>query len=195
MKGLVILEGADSSGKSTLAKRLVRRYGAVNFACSISDEMVRHHADTLRAAIDVRERGGLAVCDRMWVSELVYGPIFRGREYADSIAEKFDRQIIEAGGVYILCVPRDIRTHLARFEASRIAGREEFDRVEEVAVRYRDLVDGNVAHPGENLVDRFIRFGDFAEKRKVIRYDLDVDGKDLDAFARRIERALRGESK
>lgn len=188
---ILIIEGADGSGKSVLARHLVEMYNGRYMHSRVWRDCARWHRGIVRRALRISSAGGLAICDRMWPSELIYGPIFRGHAYADDVATELDDAIRAVPHAYVLCVPLDVERHLARFEASRATGRETFDRVEAVAQRYADLLLGNVAHPGDNLVDRFIRFGDFAVGRRVVHYDLDRDGPRMAAFAAGLVRDVR----
>lgn len=75
---VIILEGCDKCGKSTLAKVLSEKtgYPIVHFGAPKDrkecDEMFDMYRDYLGTHDDV-------ILDRSWYSDLVYGPIFRGR--------------------------------------------------------------------------------------------------------------------
>ncbi len=186
--GIVLVEGADASGKTTLVRHLVERHGARSMHGRVWRDMLRWHQGMMQRAVRLEKAGALVVLDRHWISELVYGPIFRGRaSYDDFAAALFDSCV----DVTVLCVPSDARRHLERFEEMRRTRPEAFDRVEAVAIRYRDLLEGNVAHPGENLVDRFIRFQDFADGRTVVRHDIDDPRCTVERTAREVLRFLR----
>lgn len=185
-RGIILLEGADSAGKTTLARHLAGRYGALNLHSTVRRETYRWHVGALRWAIRAAATR-LVVLDRLWISELVYGPIFRGGPTYDVGARCVDRMLRRFGALTIMCVPEDQEAQVRRWEAGRAAGkREHFDRVREVVARYADLYHGNVAHPGGNYVDQLIRFGDFVTRDDVIRYDLDRwDGeRGIERFAR-----------
>lgn len=185
---ILVVEGADGSGKSYLCRHFVEAYSARYMHSRVWRDCARWHRGIVRRALRLHERGEVVCCDRLWPSEQIYGPIFRGHCYSDEVAAELDFAIRSVPHVYVLCVPSDMRKHLARFESSRADGREAFDRVEAVAQRYDGLLRGCVAHPGDNLVDRFIRFGDFATTggRRVVHYDIDRDGGDLPKFAKKV---------
>jgi thymidylate kinase len=71
----LVLEGPDGVGKSTLAERLSARYG---FQVVHSPQTPDHLdlADRYRSLLD---GAGRILFDRCFVSELVYGPLYRGR--------------------------------------------------------------------------------------------------------------------
>ena len=185
---IIVVEGADGSGKTTLARHLVEAHGARSMHSRIWRDCARWHRGIVRRAVRLSVAGQTVCLDRIWPSELIYGPIFRGHCYADEVAEELDDAIRMVPHAYVLCVPLDVERHLARFEELRATGRERFDRVEAVAQRYADLLLGNVAHPGDNLVDRFIRYGDFGAGRRVVHYDLDRDGPRMAWFAAKLIR-------
>lgn len=196
--GIVCVEGCDATGKSTLVQHLVERYGGRTMHGRVWKDMERWHAGILRRALRLVRQGELVVLDRHFISELIYGPIFRGGAgYSDGVAYEFDRAISDAPGVYVLCARRDLHRHLEHYV--ELSGRrpEEFaDRisgVKTVAERYFDLLEGNMAHPGTNLVDEYIRYQDFCTVHEVVHHDMDrhsisKTGKTvLDALQRRSE--------
>jgi hypothetical protein len=107
--GIVVLEGADASGKTTLARHLVDRYGARYLHSTRRREVWRWHLGALRWA--VRESASrLVVLDRLWLSEQVYGQVFRGGPAYDLGARCLDRVLLRYGAVTVLCVPSgDVR--------------------------------------------------------------------------------------
>ncbi len=190
--GIILVEGADGAGKTTLVDHLVAQHGARRMHGRVWVDMTRWHRGMLRRAERLAEEGELVVLDRHWVSELVYGPIFRGGpHYSNTTAAEFDYAIRGAPGVYVLCVPTDARKHLERFERLKTERPEKFQNIEKVIQRYQELLHGNVAHPGGNLIDLFIRFGDFGKDRKVHHHDIDDPRSNVKVVAKNILKLLR----
>lgn len=191
--GIVVLEGADGSGKTRLANHFREKYGARYMHSRIWKDRILWDSTMMRRAERfVCDRGELVIFDRMWPSELIYGPIFRGgAAYGNDMANEFDELICAAPGVYVLCVPSDAQKHLARFERLKTERKEAFDRMEQVIQRYQDLLYGNVAHPGENLVDLFIRYGDFCNGRDVYHHDIDGPRSGVEKAAKKVMEMLR----
>lgn len=184
---IILVEGADKSGKTTLCDYLRAAHEARYMHSRVWRDCARWHAGIIRRALRLHEVGEIVCLDRLFISEYIYGPIFRGTAYPDEVGECLDTKLRNVGCAYVLCVPSDMPAHLARFEQSRAAGREAFDRVEQVIQRYDGLLRGNVAHPGDNFVDRFIRYGDFAsDDRCVVHYDIDVHGRDMPGFVKKL---------
>lgn len=171
--GIVLLEGADSSGKTTLARYFVEKYNASYLHSTIRKEIWRWHVGAIRLAIR-RSRDRLVVLDRLWLSELVYGAVFRGGPAYDVGARCLDRVLRRFGAVTVLCAPRDLEAQERRWTDGRAAGKHEhFNKVREVIASYADLRDGNVAHGGHGYLDQLIRYGDFTHRDDVLVYDLD----------------------
>lgn len=95
---IVILEGPDGSGKTTLAKAIVEASGATYFHASAPE---RH---PLIEYTEPLASPGDYVCDRWLVGEMIYGPIYRGKsglsqtQYA-AVAEF----LAERGAVLVHC--------------------------------------------------------------------------------------------
>jgi thymidylate kinase len=70
---LIIIEGADKTGKTTLAKAIAKRFGYHYYH---SGPPKRRPADEyIDFLLDLKYS---TVCDRFHLGELVYGPMFRG---------------------------------------------------------------------------------------------------------------------
>jgi thymidylate kinase len=78
---LFILEGADSTGKSTLARHLAKRLQAAYLHASghrtLYEAMHAHHAALINDAKVNLTNGVSVVMDRSWPSEVVYGSVLR----------------------------------------------------------------------------------------------------------------------
>lgn len=109
---MIILEGPDGMGKSTLAERLTARDVMIpkltNFVCQRTHE---DGTDMLCTMIDCQHRAFLhAVQDRVaQISEAVYGPIAGRSLISEGTFHRFQRKLVElAQPVIIYCRVRDI---------------------------------------------------------------------------------------
>jgi len=177
-RGIVILDGADATGKTTLAKQLCEQasYGdssgkrPLYLHGRVWKNMWGHHTAMLRwAAREADSR--LVVIDRLWISEQIYGATFRGGPSYD--ARSVDRILLKHGALTVLCVRKDLPRHLDHFRQLKDVRPEKFPSVAEVAGRYYDLAYGNVARGGDTYVDQLTRWGDFMGRPDVVLYDLD----------------------
>jgi thymidylate kinase len=110
---VVVLEGCDGVGKTTLAAALATRHAY---------QMV--HATRTPPGVDLTERyteilarPGRLVLDRSFVSELVYGPIERGHSRLTfTQAADLARTIARRGGilVHVTATPETIHARLER---------------------------------------------------------------------------------
>lgn len=88
---LIIIEGPDGAGKTTLARDLAEKLGAVSMHLTCTKALVGGLRDyQLHVMRDVAENlrlGHTVVLDRSWISEAVYGPIMRpkGPSYVTEI--------------------------------------------------------------------------------------------------------------
>lgn len=179
MAGILILEGADASGKSTLASYLREHYGARWVRTHPARDQWRHHMAAYLRATRLAADGHLVVVERHWISECAYAAALAGHrgpcQYPIA-ARCFDRLWLRASALYVMCVPADPRAQLARHAAGVPGKRETFDRVEPVIAFYDNLMRGNGMHPGDTYLDKAIRFDDFRDRPDVIRYDPDAQG-------------------
>jgi thymidylate kinase len=110
MKNLIIVEGPDCSGKSTLAKYLVHRLGGVYWHASghrhLHGGMGAYHANIIEnIEWNLRHNPQCApiILDRSWISEYVYANIFRPAYRGLFPYEAVRERIKILGGIYIIC--------------------------------------------------------------------------------------------
>lgn len=70
----LVLEGCDGAGKSTLAARLADRHGFT----VVHSPRTPHSLDLIARYRDLLSLPGRLILDRSFISELVYGPLYRG---------------------------------------------------------------------------------------------------------------------
>ncbi|MGV9312119.1 hypothetical protein ACWDR0_07975 [Streptomyces sp. NPDC003691] len=71
----LVVEGCDGVGKTTLATRLAQDHGFT----IVHSPRTPDHLDLAGRYRELLDRPGLLVLDRCFLSELVYGPLLRGR--------------------------------------------------------------------------------------------------------------------
>ncbi|MFB7599817.1 hypothetical protein [Streptomyces sp. NPDC056160] len=130
----VVLEGGDGVGKSTLAELLVTQHAFT----TVHSPRTPDHQDLTSRYRGLLARPGRLVLDRSFVSELVYGPLYRDRSRLT-----WDQALELAG----LVTTRDgVFLHLtapARTVQSRLAARDgqapDLDAIAELARAYEHV--------------------------------------------------------
>jgi len=74
---LIVIDGPDGSGKTTLARHLQEKHGATYH----HDKGPPEAEDLVAYFLSLLARGG--IIDRFALSEMVYGPLLRGRSRID----------------------------------------------------------------------------------------------------------------
>ncbi len=101
-----ILEGPDGSGKTSLAKKLQQAHpGApiLHFGAPANEEEAYAYWQTYMRAIKDNAHLPVVIIDRCWYSDMVYGPVMRGKsEMSGENAENLELAIIALGGGIVL---------------------------------------------------------------------------------------------
>lgn len=133
---ILIIEGSDFTGKSTLANNLMQKYrNHVYIHCAVTPNIYALHTNAIRQAIEL-SKDFTVIIDRLHYSELVYGPIFRNGVSYD--VKKFDDlySSINIHNLYkVLCLPPK-EIVLNGFKKRASEGGEMFDTVEKVYDEY-----------------------------------------------------------
>ncbi len=107
MPRLIILEGVDSTGKSSLSKFLAKELNACYFHAAghktLHYSMNALHMSMLHDIAVNLENGHNVVCDRHWPSEVAYGSVLRSEAFKMyRLSEMVDR-VSELKPIYIHC--------------------------------------------------------------------------------------------
>lgn len=172
-RGIVILEGADGAGKTTLAHALLlAAAGGGTYVAPTGPTADQRATDWARYdAAMASSHDGLVVADRWHLSEAVYGQVFRGGPAYD--VASLDAALTAAGAVTVLCVPSDGRAHLERFSALKASRGERFDTVTEAAGLFRKLAAGDRGCTAGHWLGDRIRDGRYGTRADVLLYDMD----------------------
>jgi hypothetical protein len=107
----VIIEGADGSGKTTLAERIAEEYGAEYEHVGPPREDMTPFAEHIGYAFELAPDYGQVVFDRFHLGCFCYGPIFRPERDVDGIGdfrrEDWDllERLIRPHCLLVLCDP------------------------------------------------------------------------------------------
>lgn len=100
---VLIIEGPDGSGKTTLAEQLSRQTGwpiehrSKPETPEEKERMMGEYIQLVKSSRNV-------ILDRCWYSEMVYGPVMRDQAYIDyPQMYELERQLAKHGAVIIYC--------------------------------------------------------------------------------------------
>lgn len=195
--GVIVLEGPDGAGKTTLAEHLCEKYDGlyVHRTWSKTMDVWEHHTEGLRIAHD-NYKDRLVVIDRLFPSEMIYGRSLRsGGQYGNHNARSMDRVLMRMGAVIGLAIPEDVE-YVKTVHARKFAqGLEHFDTVEDIAVRYVDWMNGST-DPRYNidgdLIEQQTAMGGYkALRNDWVHYDVTQHGKHMNLVAERFAEKLQ----
>lgn len=164
-----IIEGPDRSGKSTLAKHIAQhlniRTNVIQFHLTynrgLASAMLEYHMNVHQNLIDnFREHGCSVVLDRSWISNIVYGTVLNNQRVHGWT--NLRAHLMNLGAVYVMCDCESVEErHNANPDPAHPYSASAFHEIVEM---YRRI-------PHDCL------FND-----NVVRYDMDVHGKNLVEF-------------
>ena len=134
---VVVIEGTDGTGKTTLAERLAGEHGYAIVHCDRppdSDALFDRYAEDVATP-------GKTVLDRCFISELVYGMPRGGVSRLSALeAAELALRVADRGGVFVHL------TGVAETIAARLTARDGFapplERIRARLVAYRAVFDG-----------------------------------------------------
>lgn len=197
--GLVILDGPDACGKTTLAKALLDgdEAGYVHLTYDPTWEDPNRtlwklqYFSLVKAAIRL-DQGKLTVIDRHWMSEQVYARVYRGGSDLTAESRQWDRVIQRLCGVYVICAPQPesatSRHHMMHEERSEMYPPS--DDILAVARKFRKLYDGNWPGQVSDYAEFLMSQGGMRMREDALLYDIDVDGDNLRMVCSSVQRAL-----
>lgn len=156
---VIVVEGPDGVGKSTLAEKICDYVGGhyVHLTYRFKDKMNCYHGAALKAAL-LRAEHQPVVIDRWWCSELVYAAAYRGGSRWPLMYRHFQRASSRHGVSYVFCLPEDREHYLAHYNVLKGQREEMYDsgmeRVYDEFVRVRqDMLADQV--PAVSTYDMF----------------------------------------
>lgn len=164
MYPIIVLEGPDGAGKTTLANEIAKWNGGkyLHLTYRFKDRMFDYHTAAIELAAKYAEQQPV-ILDRWWPSEKIYADVFRGGSKWPLGGRLLDRVALKLGVTYVMCFPRFKNQHLEEFEKLKASGREMYETVDKVYDEYVKLwaqLEGrpdwlyyDIQSHGKNLVD------------------------------------------
>jgi thymidylate kinase len=169
MNGIIVLEGPDCVGKTTLQEYLVTHHQAVPIhltypAPSQYRDMWDYQLKEMQRAISL-SKTELVVVDRHWLSEQIYSKIFRSGTHWPYMGRMFDRVWCKHAAIYVVCLPFTI---------------------EDTVKRHRENLDPGHPYPDDKFMELVSAYVDYAcassDRFDHVSYTIEVEGKNLASF-------------
>lgn len=138
MHPIIVVDGPDGAGKTTLGNELVKLLGAkyLHLTYRWGSKMNLYHEAALFYILRAAQTQPV-VLDRWWMSELAYANVYRGGSKWPLMYRMFEKAAIRHSIVYVMCRPRDLDAYVRHFQKLK-AEREEMysDKMEQVWANY-----------------------------------------------------------
>lgn len=150
MKGVLIIDGPDSCGKTTLANKLIEKYGGtyIHLTYRFKDKMPLYHTAMLRKALRLA-KNQLVIIDRLHISEHIYAKVFRGGSKWPWMLSAFNGFCKEHNIPIIICIPETIERGVIWFEQTKKERFEMYNDMKEVLKEYIKYASN---HYGEVII-------------------------------------------
>lgn len=185
MKGIIVLEGSEGTGKSTLAKELVKRFDGRYIHCTYRwpDKMFTYHLAALHRAVKLSTKQ-LVILDRHWISELIYGSIFRNGSKWPESGRMFDRILKRFGALYIVCTsnPQKYAEIFNKIKNERDELYKDTEKIARVNMSYLKFLYGDPSVTVSDYVTLITKNNGFLCHDNVLTYDIEVEGKRMPEF-------------
>ena len=139
MKGIILIEGPDGSGKSSLAKRIINDNGYGKYLHAdykFKNNIPLYHLALLKKAIKLSKKT-LVIIDRLHISEYIYAKVFRGGTKWPKQLNEFNKICKHLNIPIIICVPNSVERGIEWFNENKDTRKELYkDNLEKVIEEY-----------------------------------------------------------
>jgi thymidylate kinase len=192
MRGLIVLDGPDGAGKTTLGKALVAKYGGkyLHLTYRWKNSMFEYHTAALLHAISSCDKQ-LVVIDRLWMSELIYALVYRGGSTWPHMGRLMDRVVRKHVGMYVLCFDESMKTHQDRFMRLKAERVEMYNDTSDVWALYNSLYHGGLGSEfGQDYFADLASDKGMKVRGDVWKYSIDQEGRNVDQFMHQLMTCL-----
>lgn len=196
MRGLILLDGPDGAGKSTLAQIIMDRIGEIGGIGHLHhlgravegtawDRDSRELLGYISEAFEGPE-GAVVVADRHFIGETIYGDVYRGGGEYMVASRHMDRLLHRFRALRVICAP-PVDYVKETFERLKKEREEMYDSsMDRVATRYLMLWQAlpsptSVANP--NYLQQLMALGGVHDKLGWYHYDVTKHGADMRGYA------------
>lgn len=122
---IVILEGLDKTGKTTFANKICAKFGFKYI--KVSQPVTNNPFMEYLSLIDKLNLNENYICDRMYLGERVYGPIYRGNDLTDEQQLYLEMYLLRHKLIFVYC-EQDISIINENFKKKN----EEFTKIKDI---------------------------------------------------------------
>ena len=138
---IIVLEGADAGGKSTLGYEIVKLTGAryVHMTYRFKNSMWLYQRAALQLCLRLAETQPV-VLDRWWPSDVIYGTFFRDGPGVPKLSYRLHDRVAQTYGLtYVYCCPSDRAKQAERHGLRAGEGGEMYDTLGRLPEMYREM--------------------------------------------------------
>lgn len=145
---IYIIEGPDGAGKTTLVEQIRKsNYNAVvkHFGAPQTPEEADNYYKVYAEAINAKSDDEVLIFDRSWYSDMVYGPVMRGRlEMTQAHADMLSAMVVASGGGIVIYCTAPIKILWARCTRRGEAYITTREKLADIAKGYAEVMKNNV---------------------------------------------------
>ena len=189
---IIVLDGPDAVGKTTLAKAIIEKYPKTKYfhlGYRYKDRMFDYHTAAIRVAGKAAVTHNV-ILDRWWPSEGCYASIYRGGSAWPLQGRFLERAGLKYGAVYVMCLPDE--NTAKRFKKMKEERTEMYEDIKEVSELYTKFYNGDKDHKDKgNYIDQIILNGGAKEIPYFLPYTIEKWGAHKDMFIDMIMHAAK----
>lgn len=197
-RGVIYIDGANAMGKSFLADSIKQRYpGAKVVHCTyrFGKKMWYYHLAALRHCLRHAETG-LAILDRNWISEEIYGHYFRNGTNIPHQGRIVQKLFLQHAAVGVLCIgsATEAKKRVDEHRTENYHSPQFVTKPEQIANRYWDLYYGKAQvdwTPKNTYADDLMKVGGLRSRYDWTKYEISVEGKNIDEFIDNVMEMLK----
>jgi len=184
--GIIVIDGADCSGKTTLANYLKDNYGAEIIHAGMTNDPFKLFYDNVQKAIEL-SANQLVVLDRLWLSESAYGTVYRDGSRIPISSRSLDRLLIKHAAINVVAVPSNRNAHNDDHKRLSQSRHEEFSDITGVIDWYASL-DDDQNSGGIDWINcygnQYLRLNNLSNRPDYLFYDYMTHGQDIERFSK-----------